>query len=64
MSDSGRYDEKYVLLIGNMVCDEVQWSWEHLPILFDESNVWIDVMAHRFYECQLEAYGCLDADLT
>ena len=33
-------------------------------MLFDESSIWIDVMAHRFYECQLEAYGCLDADLT
>lgn len=55
--------ETYSLLISQMVFDEVEWSWEHLPVLFDESTVWIDVMALRFFECWLESGGCLDADL-
>jgi hypothetical protein len=53
----------YCLLIGRMVYDEVEWSCEHIPFMFDENNFWLDAMAQRFYECRLEAYGCFDADL-
>ena len=57
------YPDDYCLFVGKMVYDEIKRSWNPIPNVFDEKWFWISAIRQRFYECELEAYGCLDSDV-